>query len=200
MASVLLKILARSDLMNTGTVIILIIAIAAIAIAFWMYFEREKTRKLRGKFGPEYDRLVDQERGNTRRAEAILEDRQKRVSKFDIRRLSQQERDRFAADWRRVQEQFVDDPKGAVSNADTLVDQALRARGYPMGDFEQRAADISVEHPQVVDNYRAAHDIAIRDQRGQATTEELRRAMQHYRNLFEDVLETHVMHNEEVHR
>jgi hypothetical protein len=82
----------------------------AIAIAFWMYFEREKTRKLKGKFGPEYDHLVDQERGNARRAETILEDRQKRVSKFNIRRLSQEERDRFAGDWRLVQEQFVDDP------------------------------------------------------------------------------------------
>jgi hypothetical protein len=186
--------------MNTGTVIILIIAIVAIAIAFWMYFEREKTRKLKGKFGPEYDRLVDQERGNTRRAENILEDRQKRVSKFNIRRLSQEECDRFAGDWRVVQEQFVDDPRAAVSKADTLVIEALRLRGYPMGDFEQRAADISVEHPKVVDNYRAAHDIAERDQQGQATTEELRRAMQHYRNLFEDVLETHVTHYEEVHR
>lgn len=140
------------------------------------------------------------ERGNTRRAEAILEDRQKRVGKFNIRRLSREERNRFAGDWRVVQELFVDDPRAAVSKADALVNEALRGRGYPMGDFEQRAAGISVEHPRVVDNYRAAHDIAERDQRNQATTEELRRAMQHYRNLFEDVLETHVTHYEEVHK
>lgn len=186
--------------MNTATVIVVIIAIVAIAVALWMYFEKEKTRKLRGRFGPEYDRLVDEQHGNARRAEAILLDRQKRVSKFHIRTLSREERDRFAAEWRRVQEHFVDDPRMAVGQADSLVNQALKARGYPMGDFEQQAADISVEHPQVVDNYRAAHLIAVKDQRGEATTEELRRAMQHYRNLFEHVLDTHVTEYEEVHR
>ncbi len=186
--------------MNTGTVIILIVAIVAIAFGLWMYVQREKSRKLRTKFGPEYDRLVEQERGNTRRAEAVLEDRRKRVSKFNIRPLTNEECNRFAADWRRVQEQFVDDPRLAVSKADALVNEALLARGYPMGDFEQRAADISVEHPQVVENYRYAHDIAERDQRGQSSTEELRRAMQHYRNLFEHLLDTHVTHYEEVHR
>ncbi len=186
--------------MNAVTVIILIIAILAIAAAFWMYVQKEKTRKLRVKFGPEYDRLVEQERGDKRRAEAVLADRQKRVSKFNIRLLTREERDRFAADWRLVQEQFVNDPRQAVSRADKLVNEAMLARGYPMGDFEQRAADISVEHPQVVENYRFAHDIAARDQRGQASTEELRRAMQHYRNLFEHILDTHVTHYEEVHR
>jgi FtsZ-interacting cell division protein ZipA len=186
--------------MNAATMIVLIIAIVAIAVAVWMYFQKEKTHKLRSKFGSEYDRVVEQEHGNARRAEAVLADRQKRVSKFNLRPLNREECDRFAAEWRRVQELFVDDPRMAVSRADTLVIEALRARGYPMGDFEQRAADISVEHPQVVDNYRAAHDIAQRDQRGQATTEELRRAMQHYRNLFEHVLDTHVTQYEEVHR
>lgn len=186
--------------MNTVTVIILVIVIVAIAVALWIYFQKQKTRKLRGTFGPEYDRLVEQERGNARRAEAILEDRQKRVSKFNIRTLTREERDRFGADWRRVQEHFVDDPRSAVSQADTLIIEALKARGYPMGDFEQRAADISVEHPQVVNDYRIAHDVAVKDHREQATTEELRRAMQHYRSLFEHVLETHVTHYEEVHR
>jgi FtsZ-interacting cell division protein ZipA len=186
--------------MSTAVVIVVIIAIIAIAFALWMYFQREKTRKLRGKFGSEYDRVVQQERGNARRAEAVLEERQKRVSKLHLRTLSREECDRFAAEWRRVQEQFVDDPRAAVSNADALVNQALQARGYPMGDFAQRSADISVEHPQVVENYRMAHDIAERDKRGQATTEELRRAMQHYRNLFEHVLDTHVVQYEEVHR
>lgn len=186
--------------MSTSLAIAIIVAIVAIAIAVWMYLEREKSRKLRGKFGPEYDRLVSEEHGNSRRAQAILAEREKRVSRFHIRSLSDEERGRFSAEWRRVQEQFVDDPRMAVSEADKLVNQALLARGYPMADFEQRAADISVEHPQVVDNYRVAHDIAVRDERGKATTEELRRAMQHYRNLFEDVLETHVDMHEEVHR
>lgn len=186
--------------MNTATVIVLIIAIVAIAVAIWMYLQKEKSRKLRGKFGSEYDRVVEQEKGNARRAEAVLESRQKRVSKFNLRTLTPLECDRFTGEWRRVQELFVDDPRMAVAKADTLVNEALRARGYPMGDFEQRAADISVEHPDVVENYRIAHDIALRDERGQATTEELRRAMQHYRNLFEHVLDTHVTQYEEVHR
>lgn len=185
--------------MSTATWIVLIVAIVAIAVAFWMYFEKEKSRKLRAKFGPEYERLVDKEH-STRRAEAILEQRQKRVSKLNIRPLGREECDRFTSNWRIVQERFVDDPRMAVSEADTLVNQAMRARGFPMGDFEQRAADISVEHPQVVENYRIAHDIAARDQRGEATTEDLRRAMQHYRNLFEHILDTHVTHYEEVRR
>ena len=186
--------------MNTAAIILVIIAVIAIAVAGWIYLQKEKTRKLRAKFGPEYDRLLQQERGNARRAESILEDRQKRVSKLDIRRLSPQECDRLAADWRTIQEGFVDEPRGAVEKADVLINQALRARGYPMGDFAQRAADISVEHPAVVDNYRVAHEIAEIDKQGQATTEDLRRAMQHYRNLFEDVLETRVTHVEEVRR
>lgn len=186
--------------MNTTTIIILVIAVVAIAVAFWIYVQKEKTRKLRTKFGPEYDRLVQEQRGNAGRAEAILEQRQKRVSKLKLRPLSQEERDRFAADWRRVQEQFVDDPRMAVSEADTLVNRALQARGYPMADFDQKAADISVEHPQVVEDFRIAHEIAMRDRQTQATTEELRRAMQHYRNLYEHVLDSRVIEYEEVHR
>lgn len=185
--------------MSTATLIVLIVAIVAIAVAAFMFFEREKTRKLKTKFGPEYDRVVETE-GSSRRAEAVLDSRTKRVQKFDIRKLSHEERDRFAAEWRTVQEHFVDDPRGAVAQADQLINQALRARGYPMGDFEQQAADISVEHPRVVEDYRTAHDLAMRDSRGEANTEDLRRAMQHYRNLFEHVLDTNVMHYEEAHR
>jgi PAS domain-containing protein len=186
--------------MNTATIVLLIVAILAIAFALWMYFQNLKTRKLRGKFGPEYDRLVDQERGNSRRAEAILESREKRVRSFNIRSLSREEGDRFAAEWRNVQERFVDDPRMAVSQADALVTRALQDRGYPMTDFEQLAADISVEHPDVVVDYRVAHDIAMRDQRGKATTEELRQAMQRYRSLFEHILDMRVTKNEEVHQ
>jgi hypothetical protein len=174
--------------------------VVAIAVALRIYFRKAKSTKLLTKFGPEYGRLVERERGNTRRAETILDERQKRVSKFPIRSLSREECDRFAADWRRTQEHFVDDPRGAVSDADALVKQALRTRGYPMGDFEQRAADISVQHPRVVENYRAAHDIAVRDKTGKATTEELHRAVQHYRNLFEHILDARVVAYEEAHR
>jgi hypothetical protein len=185
--------------MTASTVIILILVIAVIALVAVMLFERAKTRKLRSKFGPEYDRLVDRE-GNTRRAEAVLDSRQKRFETFATRRLSREECTRFAEQWRVVQERFVDDPRESVDQADQLINNALEACGYPMVDFEQRAADISVEHPRVVEDYRTAHDIAIRDRRGQASTEDLRGAMQRYRNLFEHVLDTKLIQYEDVRR
>jgi len=185
--------------MSTATVTVLILAIAAIAFAAIMIYQRKKTRKLRVKFGPEYDRLVQQE-GSARRGEAILESRQKRVEKFDIKPLTHEDADRFAADWRAAQERFVDNPRRAVADADRLINEALRLRGYPVGDFEQQAADVSVEHARVVEDYRSAHKVAMEDAQGQATTEDLRLAMQHYRNLFEHVLGTHVVQYEEVRR
>ena len=185
--------------MSTATVIVLIVAIAAIAFAAIMIYQREKTRKLRVKFGPEYDRLVQQE-GSARRGEAILESRQKRVAKFNVRPLTREDSDRFAVEWRAAQERFVDDPRRAVADADRLINEALRLRGYPVGDFEQQAADLSVEHARVLEDYRSAHKVAMEDERGQATTEDLRHAMQHYRNLFEHVLGTHVVQIEEVRR
>ncbi len=172
--------------MSTATVIILIVAIIAIAVAAWLYVQNQRTRKLRGKFGSEYDRVVAATRGDARRAENELERRQKRIEKLHIRPLSREESDRFTAEWRRDQEQFVDDPRGAVARADELVIAAMRTRGYPMGEFEQRAADISVDHADVVEHYRIAHGIALRDRDGQASTEDLRNAMVHYRRLFED--------------
>lgn len=177
--------------MDTTTAIILIIAILVIAVAAWALFQRDRTRKLKTQFGPEYDRLSHQE-NSPRRAEAILDERRKRVSKFQIHPLSREECDRFAADWRRVQEHFVDSPRSAVAQADELINQALQARGYPMSEFEQRADDLSVDHPRVVQNYRIAHEIAMSDPHGAVSTEDLRKAMQHYRTLFEDVLDAHV--------
>jgi hypothetical protein len=123
-----------------------------------------------------------------RTAEAELEDRRRRVEQLQIRPLPRNERERYEAAWYQVQGRFVDDPAGAMAQADLLVGEVMQARGYPMGDFETRAADISVDHPQVVENYRAAHAIALRTQGGQATTEELRQAMVHYRALFADLL------------
>ena len=184
--------------MDTGTVIAIVIAVLAVATAILMYAQKEKTRRLRTRYGPEYDRVLDDNRGNARQAESVLGEREKRFAKLNIRRLNRDEAERFAANWRQIQEGFVDDPKTALLQADNLICEALQARGYPMSDFDQRAADISVQHPRVVEDYRTAHEIALRDQRGQATTEDLRRAMQHYRNLFEHVLETH--HLEEVRR
>ena len=188
--------------MTSGTAVLIGVVIVAIGVAAWALIQRQKTRRLRTKYGPEYDRLANRE-NSAKRAESILEEREKRVAKFQIHSLRDDERERFAAEWRRVQEKFVDDPRGAVSDADCLINEALRTRGYPMSDFEQRAADLSVDHPHVVENYRHAHEIAIADQQSGVTTEDLRQAMQYYRSLFEDVLETkittHVEHLEVRH-
>jgi FtsZ-interacting cell division protein ZipA len=178
--------------MNSVNVVVLIVAIVAIAIAGWALFQRQKTLKLKRQFGPEYNRVIDQEK-DARRAETVLGDRQKRVDQYPIRILSQEERERFASKWRAVQEHFVDNPHDAVVQADALITDAMRSRGYPMADFEQRAADLSVDHPTVVQDYRAAHEIAARDTQGAASTEDLRTAMQYYRTLFEHVLDTHVL-------
>jgi hypothetical protein len=177
--------------MSTANIIVLIAAIVVIAGAAWLFIQRERTRKLKQHFGPEYARMMGEER-NPRLVESMLEERQKRVEKYHIRSLTQEERDLFATKWRATQEHFVDAPRDAVAQADALIGDAMRTRGYPMADFEQRAADLSVDHPTVVDNYRIAHDIAQRDAERSASTEDLRRAMQSYRILFEHVLDTHV--------
>jgi hypothetical protein len=183
--------------MSTGTVIVLIIAIVAIVAAVWALMEQRKTRHLKTKFGPEYDRVLGSEK-NARRAEAVLLDREKRVQKFEIRPLSRAQAERFAESWRKTQEHFVDNPGGAVMEADQLIEQAMEARGYPVSDFDQQAADLSVDYPSVVENYRAAHAIAVRHRNGQSDTEELRRAMQHYRTLFDQVIGTTAAPYEEV--
>jgi hypothetical protein len=183
--------------MSSTTVVLIFVAILALAVAAWAFLDRQRTLKLRGKYGPEYDRLAEKEQ-SARRAEGILEQREKRVSRFQIRPLREEERARFAERWRVVQERFVDDPRSAVSDADRLINEALKARGYPVASFDQQADDLTVQHAHVVENYRRAHEIAMADQRGSATTEDLRQAMQYYRSLFEDVLETKVTHVETV--
>jgi hypothetical protein len=129
------------------------------------------------------------EHGAGRKAEAKLEDREKRVAKLTIRDLDPMEQERFSKQWGSIQSRFVDSPKGAVAEADDLVSSLMKARGYPVSDFEQRAADISVDHPRVVENYRSAHEIALRVGKDTATTEELRTAMIHYRSLFEELVQ-----------
>jgi len=148
---------------------------------------RNKALALQRRFGKEYDRTVT-DRGSEREAQAVLEQREKRVAHFNIHKLSPAERDRYAEAWREVQSRFVDDPKGAVIEADDTVISVMRAEGYPISDFAQRAADLSVDHPNVVQNYRAAHEIAVRHREGRATTEDLRQAIIYYRSLFEDLL------------
>jgi len=150
-----------------------------------VFYKRERSRKLMNKFGPEYDRAV-QEAGSARRAEALLDSREKRVAKFNIRPLTREECARLGAEWRMVQERFVDDPAKAVFEADQLINKALAACGYPVSDFEQMTADLSVEHATTVEHYRVGHEIATRSQ---PSTEDLRIAMQHYRALFEDLVD-----------
>jgi hypothetical protein len=157
-----------------------LIALALLVgmLAAWLVLQRRRSTYLRERFGPEYERAV-QQIGDRRRAETELEQREKRVEQLQIRPLPLSEARRFA-----------DDPSGAVADADRLVAGVMQARGYPVGDFEQRAADISVDHPDVVEHYRAAHRIALASERGLATTEDLRQAMVHYRALFGHLLET----------
>jgi FtsZ-interacting cell division protein ZipA len=171
-------------------VVILLVVIAAIAIAAVIFFAARKRRSqnLREQFGPEYDRVVKKE-GDVHKGEQTLEFRQKHRKTLEIRPLSAADQNRFSSRWNEVQNQFVDNPSDAVAQADGLITEVMEARGYPTSDFTQQAADISVDHPVVVENYRAAHDIAGRRSRGQAGTEDLRQAMVHYRALFTELVE-----------
>jgi FtsZ-interacting cell division protein ZipA len=171
------------------TIIVASIAILiVVAIIGFLIVRKRRSQMLRQRFGPEYDRVVKKE-GDVHRGEDVLQFLTKRREKLQIRALSPSNRSDFASRWTTVQSQFVDDPKGAVSRADQLVNEVMQVRGYPIGDFDQRAADISVDHPVVVENYRAGHEIALRHNRGQASTEDLRKAMVHYRSLFDELLE-----------
>jgi hypothetical protein len=187
--------------MSPLVTILIVVAVAAVVFAAWMFVQKQRTQKLRSKFGPEYEKAIGLH-SNRSRAEAALEQRAKRVAEFHIRPLKNDERTRYADSWRVEQGLFVDDPRAAVSHADTLVQEIMKVRGYPVGDFEQNAADLSVDHPGVVANYRTAHAIAIRDQQGEGSTEDLRQAMVSYRALFEDLLgqTVTVMEHEEVKR
>ncbi len=168
--------------------IIGLVLIVVVGVATVVYMRKRRTARLRAQFGdPEYTRAV-QEVGNQRNAEKQLEERAARVENFHIRALSPADHARFMESWRKVQGRFVDSPGGAVTEADQLLGDVMSMRGYPVSDFEQRAADISVDHPQVMENYRAGHAIALRQKQGQASTEELRQAMIHYRTLFEELV------------
>jgi hypothetical protein len=171
----------------TAIVILIVAVLVVIGIAVMVMRSRERER-LREHFGSEYEHQVEAAGGSKARAEAELLKREKRVQKLDIKPLPARERDRYADEWQQVQARFVDDPERSIALADALVAEVMSARGYPVQDFEQRAADISVEHPKVVENYRAAHEIAVRHSRGAADTEDLRAALLGYRSLFEELL------------
>jgi hypothetical protein len=171
------------------TVIALIVLVVVVLVGVWTWIAaRRRSERLQERFGPEYDRMVETT-GDRRRVEAELAVREKRRQALDIRPIDPETRDEFARQWRDTQARFVDEPGTAVQDADHLVAEVMRTRGYPVEDFSQREADVSVDHPSVVDNYRAAHGITLAYQQGQASTEDLRQAMVHYRALFEDLLD-----------
>jgi hypothetical protein len=171
--------------------ILIVVAVLILAAAVWMAYRQQRAKRLRQQFGPEYNRAVN-EYGNESRAQDALAARTRRMEKIQVRPLTREAHDRFLERWETVQLGFVDDPAAAIQQADSLVNEVMNARGYPMANFEHRAEDISVDHPHVVQNYRAAHTIAERHEGGEASTEELRQALVHYRALFDELLESHV--------
>lgn len=175
--------------MTNATLVILGIAVVLTVLAVvWVYTTRQRRARLRQRFGPEYERALH-DAGSERRAEAVLSDRAQRVSSYHIRALSAEERAKFSDAWNHVQAKFVDDPAAAVTDGDMLVNDVMTTRGYPMADFDRRAEDLTVEHAKVVHHYRAARDIAARHSRHEASTEDLRQALVHYRELFADLLD-----------
>lgn len=169
-------------------ILIIVAAIVVAAGAAWAAAQQRRTARLRGRFGPEYDRTTEST-ASKREAEDELLAREKRREQLEIRPLPAAARERYLERWQLVQSQFVDDPAGAVAAADTLIQSVMADRGYPVENFDQRAADVSVDHPSVVDNYRAGRRLAETSARGDGTTEDLRLAMKHYRALFEELIE-----------
>jgi len=177
---------------QTWIILAAVVAVIMVALGAWFYIRKKQSQKqslkLQERFGPEYNRTVN-ELGSRTKGESELKAREKRVERLEILPLAPPEAARFSEAWHALQGRFVDNPKGVVVQAEQLVRELMEKRGYPMGDFERRAGDISVDHPDVVANYRAAQAIAVREQRGSADTEELRKAVVHYRALFDELLE-----------
>ncbi|HWI82265.1 hypothetical protein [Ramlibacter sp.] len=173
---------------NQSLIIAVVVVLALAAVAVWLWSRREQSKRLEQRFGPEYRHAVERH-GDVAKAEAELRDRERRVEKLNIVPLAPADAQHFADGWRTLQARFVDNPQGVVGEADQLVRELMLRRGYPMGDFDRRAADISVDHPHVVEHYRAAQAIALRDRRGEADTEALRQAVVHYRALFDELLQ-----------
>ena len=177
------------DMMNTRWIVVAALAVVAlIALAVWLSQRKRQSKRLQDRFGPEYDKTVH-DLGSPTKAELELKSRERRVEHLDIVALAPAEAVRFSDTWKSLQGRFVDNPQGVVVQAEQVVRELMLKRGYPMADFEHRAADISVDYPGVVQNYRAAQAIAVRGARGEASTEELRNAVVHYRSLFDELLE-----------
>ena len=170
-------------------IVIALVVIVALALLAWSTLRTRRSKQLQEGFGPEYERVIE-ETGDKKEAERELRERRERREELDIRPLAPDARTRYAAEWRAVQERFVDEPEEAVREADRLVQQVMAERGYPVeDDFERRAADVSVDHPDVVENFREGHRLARDHETGNAGTESLRQAMVHFRSLFEQLLE-----------
>ena len=169
-------------------VLIAVAAVVVVAVVVWRALTTRRTRMLQDRFGPEYNRTLEGS-DSKRDAEAELRARAERREQLDIRPLPAAARERYVDEWQRVQALFVDDPQGAVHDGDMLIQSVMRDRGYPMDDFEQRSADVSVDHPNVVENYREGHRLANASARGDGTTEDLRQAMRHYRALVEELVD-----------
>jgi hypothetical protein len=175
--------------MNTWVWIVIAVAVIVVLAVIWGATRAKRSRALKESFGSEYDRTVGQA-GGRGAAERELRERQKQHEQLDIRPLSPESRDRYVRRWQSTQARFVDDPKGAVAEADQLVQDVMQERGYPAKDFDRRVADISVAHPNLVEKYRTADGIARASERGEATTEDMRHSVRHYRALFAELLET----------
>jgi hypothetical protein len=175
--------------MDTQVLIVAVVAAMAVALLAWWFMQSRRRTHLRTRFGPEYERAL-RETGNVAKAETMLSDRERRIEKLHIRPLTAEESARYSASWRSIQTRFVDDPKGALGEADALITEVMTTRGYPMADWAQRVADISVDYPQVADHHRTGHDIVVRHERGEASTEDMRRAMIAYRELFAELVES----------
>jgi hypothetical protein len=175
-----------------------VVLLALVLVGAWLLLRHRTSQRLQRQFGPEYRRTVE-ETGSRDKAERELAAREKRVQKLHIVPLPPEVAARFSDEWRMIQARFVDNPKGVLVDADRLVTELMRRRGYPMADFDTRMGDISVHHPAVVHHYRAGRDIALRDQRGEADTEALRQAVVHYRALFSELLEVEEPHAADPH-
>ncbi|MGB2626977.1 MAG: hypothetical protein WAK20_09325 [Candidatus Acidiferrum sp.] len=172
--------------MSNPTLVIVVVIAVAVVLAVALMTRAQRRARLKARFGPEYNRVVE-ETGSAERAEAKLEKLANRVDRFKIVPLSATAREDFVAAWTRIQGRFVDDPSNALSDADRLIQKLMRTRGYPVSDFEQRARDLSVDHPEIVEHYREGHAISVRHAEGRANTEDMRQAMIHFRMLFEEM-------------
>jgi len=199
-SSICLTVYKKEGYLNTTVIIIVVVVLVIIGVIIGLIFaRRRRSERLQDHFGPEYDHTV-QILGDEKKAQTELDERQKHVEALDIRPLSTSERERYLADWAAVQSKFVDEPGQAIVDADHLIIEVMQVRAYPVSNFDQRAADISVNYPALVSNYRAAREIANKNEQHQADTEELRQAMIYYRSLFEELLATEAVGVEEKSR